>query len=234
MICKFNNIYIKTAIFEIFCHFNPNISAACNGAVFFVIVRNFNAVYNSLCRYDLIRAHDKKHLFRSKDAVLCQDIQKRVFREKRLGKIDEVGNNAIVTVCPKGSKLKRVACLVLFPALCFFSVTDMVEARRIGIILCIRAVGNDKDLNVFKQSARCPKAVTLIPFDLIEGLAELYAAALEFNMYKRKAVYENGNIVPCFVRTAFFLILMNDLQFIVVNICFIDQADIFCGTVVAM
>ena len=64
----------------------------------------------------------------------------------------------------------------------------MVEARRVGIVLRIRSVGDDEDLHIFIQPARRPKTVALIAVDLIERLADGNAAPLQFDMYERQAV----------------------------------------------
>ena len=62
-----------------------------------------------------------------------------MFREKRLGKVHQIGNDLVVRVRPKRCKFKTVTCLS-FLSFLRVGVLDMVESRRIGIILCKRAV----------------------------------------------------------------------------------------------
>ena len=51
----------------------PDIAACLDAAVLLVGCGDFDAVQNSLCRRDLIRAHDKQQIFRREHAVARQD-----------------------------------------------------------------------------------------------------------------------------------------------------------------
>lgn len=70
--------------------------------------------------------------------------------EKGLCEVHKIRYDLIACVRPKGSELKGVACFRLFAVLaCLF---DGIETSGIGIIFCIRAIGNNEYLHVLKQS----------------------------------------------------------------------------------
>ena len=157
-----------------------------------------------------------------------------MFGKERFGKVYQVGNNAVVRVRPKGSKFKTVACPLLFYALRFFRVADMVVARGIAVILCICAVGYDEHLHKLKQTAFRPKTVALIAVDLVECFPYRHAAAFEFDMYERETVDKHGNVVTVFVSACIVFVLVDDLQLVGVNVRFVDQRYIFGQTVVPL
>ena len=139
--------------------------------------------------------------------------------EKRLGKIDKVGNNAIFLIRPKGSKFKRIACFSFSFGIHFL---NMIISRRVGIIFRVRSVRYNENLNVFEKPAVRPKTIALIAVDLIKRFPYIHAAAFQFDMYERQPVYKNGNVVTIFIISAVFLVLMNNLQLVVVDILFVE------------
>ena len=104
----------------------------------------------------------------------------------------------------------------------------------VGIVLGVRPVGDHKNLHVFIQPGSRPKAVPLIAFDLTEGLSDRHTASLELQMDEGQAVHKNGHIITGAVRTPVFLVLVDDLQAVVVDVFFIQQTDVFCGAIVAV
>ena len=122
-----------------------------------------------------------------------------MFGKERFCKINQIGDDPIVCVCPKGSKFKTVARALLFGALCLFRVADMAVARGVAVIFGMRSVGNDKDLHIFKQSAFRLKTVALVAVDLIECFPYCHAATFEFDMNEGETVYKYGNVVAVFV-----------------------------------
>ena len=68
-------------------------------------------------------------------------------------------------------------------------------AGGVGIVFRVRAVGNHKNLDVFKQAARGPKAVALAALDLVERRTDGHAAPLKLDMYQRQTVDEDGHVV---------------------------------------
>ena len=151
--------------------------------------------------------------------------------KKRLGKIDKVGNNAVFLVRPKRSKFKRITRFALS---CGIHFLNMVMSRRVGIVFRIRPVRYNEDLNVLEKSAVRPKTIALIAVDLIKRFPYIHSAAFQFDMYKRQAVYENGNVVTIFITPAVFLVLVNYLQPVIMNILFVEERNVFRFAVVSV
>ena len=103
----------------------------------------------------------------------------------------------------------------------------MAAAGGVGIIFRVRAVGNHKNLDIFKKTACCPEAVALIALDLVECLADGNAAALELDMYQRQTVDEDSHVVACVVIARSLLVLVEHLQAVVVDVLFVQQVDVF-------
>ena len=146
--------------------------------------------------------------------------------KKRAGKVHQVGNDAVFPIRPKGRKFKAVACL--FAALsgrsgAFFNVA---VAGRVGVVFCIRAVGDNENLYILIQTAASPKAVPLVTVDLVERLFDGHTAPLQFHMNQRQTVYQNRDIIAVIIVAAILDILVNDLQAVVVDVLFIQQRDI--------
>ena len=213
----------------------PDVTAARDAAELLIIVCNFDAVENPLGCRNLIRAHDEKQILGGENAIARQNIENRMAGEKGLGKVDEVGNDAIVRVRPIGSKFKAVACFALFAG-GGAGIPDSIKTRAVGIVFRVRAVGDDKNPHILKQPRAGIERIALIAVDLVERLADGNAAALQLNVDERKTVDEHGHIIAVVVlRTVAFgdNVLIGDLQTVVVNVLFVNQCDIFRTSVIA-
>ena len=160
----------------------PDITTCCQCSHPFIIGGNFNPVNDTFRSHNLVRAHHHQHTFRSEHTILGQNIQKRMLRKKCFGKINKIGNHLIIGSSPIGSKLKTVTGLLGF-LLSVLMLFDSAEPRSIGIILGMGAVRNHKDLHIFIQTSAGPKAVPLIPVNLIESFFQRYAPAFQFHMH---------------------------------------------------
>ena len=145
--------------------------------------------------------------------------------EKRLCEVYQIGNDFVVPIRPEGGELKAVAGLFGFIA-SLALLFDVAAAGGVGIILRVGAVGDDENLDVFKKTACCPEAVALVALDLVERLADGHAAPLELDMYQRQTVDENGHIVARVVIARGFLVLVEHLQTVVVDVFFVQQVNI--------
>ena len=94
------------------------------------------------------------------------------------------------------------------------------------------AVRDDKYLHILIQAAGGPKAVPLVALDLVERLPDGHAPALQLDMYHRQAVDQHGHIVAHIPVARSLLVLVDDLQMVVVDVLFVQQIDVFAGTVV--
>ena len=166
----------------------PDVTTTLDTAVLLIIIGNFDAIENSLRSCNLVRTHDHQHILWCKNTVFRKDIQNRMPCEKSLCKINQIRNHTVIGICPEAGKLKTVTGLGLTcsPFLMFFFC---IPSGTVGIILCIRAIGNNKNLNIFIQSASCPERVSLVAVDLIECFTDSNSSALQLNMHKRKTVY---------------------------------------------
>lgn len=155
--------------------------------------------------------------------------------EKGLGKVDEIGNDAVVRVSPIGGKFKAVACFALLAG-SGAGIPDGVKTRAVGIVFRVRAVGDDKNLHILKQPRAGIERIALVAVDLIERLADGNAAALQLDVDERKTVDEHGHVIAVVVLRAVVFgdyVLIGDLQTVVVNVLFVNQRDIFRTSVIA-
>ena len=90
----------------------PDVTACIHRAHLLVIGRNFDAVENTLGCRNLIGAHNHQNFFRGKYAIFGQHVQNGVLGKERFRKVNKVCNYLVVTVCPKRSELKAVACFL--------------------------------------------------------------------------------------------------------------------------
>ena len=146
--------------------------------------------------------------------------------EKCLCEVYQIGNDFVVPIRPERGKLKAVAGLFGFvPSLAL--LFDVAAAGGVGIILRVGAVGDDENLDIFKQAACCPEAVALVALDLVERLADGHAAPLELDMYQRQTIDEDGHVVARVVVARSLLVLVEHLQTVVVDVLFVQQVDVF-------
>ena len=204
----------------------PDVPACRQCSRLLVVGRNLNAGQNTLGGRNLVRTHHQQQVFGRKDAILRQDVQQRMAGKERAGKVHQVGNNAVFPIRPKGRKFKAVACL--FAALSGRSgaLFNMAVAGRVGVVFCIRAIGDNENLYILIQTATSPKAVPLVTVDLVERLFDGHTAPLQFHMNQRQTVYQNRDIIAVIIVAAILHILVNDLQAVVVDVLFIQQRDI--------
>ena len=159
-----------------------------------------------------------------------------MLREKSLCKINQIRNHTVIGICPEAGKLKTVTGLGLTcsPFLMFFF---RIPSGTVGIILCICTIGNDKNLNVFVQSASCPERIPLVTINLIERLTDGNTSAFQLNMYKRQTVYQYGNIITVVMLCTIFHadhILINNLQPVIMDVLFIYERNILGFAIITL
>ena len=112
----------------------------------------------------MVRPHHQKELLRSKHAIFGEDIQKGVFGKERLGEIHQISDGFILCIRPIAGELKTMTCfLALFPTAIaeFFYV---IITGGVAVIFRVCPIGDDEDLDIFRQAAGSPKAVPLVLF----------------------------------------------------------------------
>ena len=154
--------------------------------------------------------------------------------EKSLCKINQIRNHTVIGICPKAGKLKTVTGLG-FTCSPFLMLLFRIPSGAVRIILCICTIGNDKNLNIFIQSASRPERIPLVAVDLIECFTDSNSSAFQLNMYKRQTVYQYGNIIAVVMLCTIFRanhILINDLQPVVMDVLLIYECNILGRTVI--
>ena len=150
------------------------------------------------------------------------------------GKVDQIRQHAVVRIGPVGGKFKAIAGLFLF-RLAVFGVLDGIVAGAVGVVLGICAVGDHENLRILVQTTARPERIPLVAVDLVERLPDGHPAPLQFHMNQRKAVDQNRHIIavimPCAI-CLFYLILVDDLQAVVVDVLFVDQRDVFGTSII--
>ena len=204
----------------------PDISSGFDCSCFLVVGGHFNPVQNTLGSHNLIGAHDKQQFLRSEHTIFCQDVQNGVLRKECLCEVNKVCDNPVVPICPIRGKFKAVGSfLAVLPASSVI-LLDMACSGGVGIILCECAVGDYKNLHILVKPTTSPKAITLIAVDLVERFLDCHATAFQFHMNQRQTVHQNGNIISGIMFSDCFLILVDNLQSVIVDVLFVNQRDV--------
>ena len=212
----------------------PDISSSVYGAVFLIVARGLDATEYLLCRDDLIRSHHEELSIDGEDTVLRQDREECMLRKKRLCKVYEISDRSIGMVCPPARKLEAITRFFSLFARSRLLLLDMGESCRIAVVLRMSSIGYDEELDIFKKSARCPEALSLIAIDLVECFLYSDSSSLELDMYERESIHEDSDIIAIGPHTIIGGILIDDLECIVVDITLIEEIDIFILAIVTL
>ena len=146
--------------------------------------------------------------------------------EEGPGEVDQVRDRFVGGVGPPGSELEGVGVGGLGLALAARGLGDVVEAGGVRVVLGLGAVGDDEDLDIAEQAGASPEGVTLVAVDLVEGLADGHAAALELDVHQWQAVDEDGDVVAGVVGACIDDVLVGDLQAVIVDVRLVDKPDV--------
>ena len=204
----------------------PDVAAAGHGAGLLVGRRREDPLEDRLGRGDLVGPHDQQLLRGGEDAVAGQQGQQRVLGEEGPGEVDQVRDRLVRRVRPPGGELEGVGVGGLGLALAPCGLGDVVEPGGVRVVLGLGAVGDDEDLDVAEQASARPEGVALVAVDLVEGLADGHAAALELDVHQRQAVDEDRDVVAGVVGACLDDVLVGDLQAVVVDVLLVDEPDV--------
>ncbi len=182
---------------------------------------------------DLVGAHHQQFVLSVKDAVAGEDVQQGVLGKEGAGEINQIRNCPVCAVSPEVGELEAVAALFSAWDRARLLIVQMFFAGGVGVVLGMRAVGEDKELHVFKQPRAAPEAFAVVAIDLVEGFTQGNAAAFELHVHHRKSVDQNGHIVARWVFALGSFILVKHLEAVVVDGAFIKQVNVLVGAVVA-
>ena len=210
----------------------PDVAAGAQGPEHgLVVLGNQDAVEDALGGHDLVGAHDEQVLVDVEHAVLREDVEEGMLGEERRGEGHEIADGDVVGVGPPARELEAVGGL-LAATVAALLLAEVVEARRVGVVLRVGAVADDEDLHILEQPAAAPEAVALVALDLVERLHDGLAAALELHVHERQAVDEDGHVVAVLVG-ALLRVLVHHLEAVVVDVALVDEADVLRGAVIA-
>ena len=103
----------------------------------------------------------------------------------------------------------------------------MFRAYGVAVVFGVCAIGDDKNLHIFKKPGACPETLSLIAVDLIERFGNRHPAPFKFNMHQRQTVDQHRYIIAVGLLAVIDGVLINDLQVVIVDMLFIQQIDIF-------
>ena len=102
----------------------------------------------------------------------------------------------------------------------------MVGSGGVRVVFGVGAVRDDEYLHILIQPAACPETVALVSVYLVERFSQLVASAFQFNVDEGESVDEDGHVVPRVVVSAFFYVLVDDLNEIVVYVVLVNEVDV--------
>ena len=211
----------------------PYISACIDRTQHTLVGSNAYLLNDGFGRGNLIRSHHHQFAVCREDTIPREDIENRMLGKERRCKIIQITNNIILAIRPIGSKLKRIASfggfldLLLAGLVRTFAVLYLrFVTRRVGVILGVRTIGDNEQLDIFKQSAICPERIIAVSLDLIESFPNRHTSTFEFDMYHRQTINENRHVVPCAVFAFCGRVLMNDLQAVLEDMRLVYQFDV--------
>ena len=211
----------------------PDVAAALHRALPLLVDGRDDALENPLRGGDLIGTHHHEETLLRPDAVARQDGQERMLAHEGAGEAVEVFDRTVLAVGPPARELEGIARPLAerrgVPRAGAQDVlADVLIARRVRVVLRMRAVGNDEDLDEAEEARPRPEALADIAVDLVERLANRHAPPLQLAMNERNAVDENRDVIAVLVqrrsrvarisrttratRTTRSLVLVNDLQ----------------------
>ena len=155
-----------------------------------------------------------------------------MFCKKGFCKVHKVRDGTVFFVRPITCEFKAIRSLFLFCRVFLCIIFDMLKSCCVRIILCMRTIGDYKQLYILIQSATCPKAVTLVSIDLIKCFSNCIPSFFKLDMHQWQSVYQNRYIITGFTFTLIFFVLVYYLQMIVMNVGFVDQLDVFYISVI--
>ena len=190
-----------------------------------------------LGRDDLVRPHDEQHAVDVEARSTCVRMLSSVCLAKNV--LVKPARSWIGLLVASAHQLVNSKVLeVLRRARLPPAARRGADAGGVGVVLRERAVADHEELHVLEQAGAGPEAVALVAVDLVEGLADVHAAALELDVHHRQAVDEDRHVVAVRRGRAALalrdLVLVDDLQPVVVDVLLVDQVDVLDGAVVAL
>ena len=155
-------------------------------------------------------------------------------REEGGGEVHQVIEYLIAGICPIAGKLKRVACLRLTLVPSFLYLVDMAVTGRIAVVLCLCAVAHHENLDILKQSVSCPERLSSVAIYLVESLFDAYTSLLQLDVNQWQTIHKDADIVTIRTLAVPYLVLVDYLCAVGMNIIFLYQIDVLFLAIVAL
>ena len=110
----------------------------------------------------------------------------------------------------------------------------MAVSRRVAVVFCLCAVAHHKDLHILKQSVASPERFSAVAVYLIESLLDAHTSLLQFDVHQWQTIHEDADVVSVGAFAVPYLILVDYLSTIGMNIVFLNEIDVFFLTVVTL
>ena len=173
----------------------PDVSAGGDAAGLLVHAGGFDALEDCFGRGDLVGAHDEELTGGVEYTVSGEDREDRALGQECGGKVGEVRDRVIGSVGPPAGEFVGMGIGGGNFTATSHVFSDVRETHGIGVVLGVRAVGDDEDLHVSEETISSMKGVALVAVDLVESLPQVFAATLEFNVDERQAVDQDGDVI---------------------------------------
>ena len=211
----------------------PYISACIDRTQHTLVGSDAYLLNDSFGSGNLIWSHHHQFAVCREDTIPREDIENRMFGKESSRKIIQVPNDIILSIRPIRGELKRIAAFGRFLDLLLaglvrpFAVLYLrFVTGRVGVILGVRSIRDNEQLDILKQSAICPERIIAVSLDLIESFPNRHTSTFEFDMYHRQTINENRHIVPCAVFAFCGRVLMNNLQAVLEDMRLVNQFDV--------
>ena len=211
----------------------PDVAARIDGAHLACIGGGFDAVEDPFGGRDLVGTHHQQLVVGVEDAVAGEDRQQGVAGEEGTGEPDQVEDGLVGGIGPPAGELEGVGHLAA-RSLGAGGLVNMGGARGVGVVLGQRPVADHEQLHIFVEPRIGPETLALVAVDLVEGLADVDAAPLEFHLHHGQAVHQDGDVVAVGSRAGVGGVLVDHLQAVVVDVALVEQVDVLGGAVVTV
>ena len=209
----------------------PDIAACPDGALPTIIDGCLYALQYLFCGSNLIRPHHQQLLIHIKHAVLGQYVQQRVLGKEGGSKIAQICQECILLIRPIGCKLKRITiCLMLAWTTSILLLLGITCG--VGVVFRFSTIRNHEHLHKIEHRFACPEGIALITVNLVKGLLDTHASALQFYLHHRQTIHQYGHVVAVLIGTVAHLILIGHLQTVVIDVVLVNQSDVALRTII--
>lgn len=109
----------------------------------------------------------------------------------------------------------------------------MAVSGGIGVILGMGSIGDDENLHILVQATCRPNAISLIAFDLVKCFPNCNASEFQLYMVRGQTTGQNCYSAADVMVAFRFLMLVDNLQAVVMNVLFVYELNVLAIAVVS-